>query len=204
MRAASIAAVACLLLVAARASADVDAGAMCRAVASKAETAMRIVKNIRDTIALFDRLDFSTRRSLVDSRALLEATPDDAAALRCAHGVLTGEALREAEDLETRVPAWAASTSARLAREEKARADVVLPICEAQWGAEAAQQTIARERANPSGVVDLRVLHDAGQALQNYRAQLAALRPLYRKARGREFRSWQDEPACVEEASEQQ
>lgn len=109
-----------------------------------------------------------------------------------------------------------ATSSERIAKEQACRHDpkcigerkivrnIVIPLCDAHWGLEIAEQTIKVERANPSGVVDLQVLHDAGDAVTTYRSQIAALNPLYTAARHHAFTRWQDEKACVVEAQARQ
>ena len=81
------------------------------------------------------------------------------------------------------------------------RAEVVLPLCRAVWGRDQSRATIDHERANPSGVVNLKVLRDAGNDLQMFRAQIVALTPLYVAARHHGFTKWQDEGVCVAEAN---
>ena len=85
--------------------------------------------------------------------------------------------------------------------EKKFVHDVVVPLCQAMWSAKDAELMIAQEKANPAGVVDLAELHRQGNGLRFYRQQIAALKPLYRKARGHDLGKWEDEPACVQEAS---
>ena len=89
--------------------------------------------------------------------------------------------------------AFLTSTTSRLEKLEKAVADeescrssepcldvrAADPTCKAMHAREywldvraAAQQTIARERTNPSGVVDLQALHQAGEQVQTANAAL--------------------------------
>lgn len=53
------------------------------------------------------------------------------------------------------------------------------PICDALSDKRAAQQGIAEERRNPSGVVDLRALHDLGERIQDDDATIADLERKY-------------------------
>jgi hypothetical protein len=55
---------------------------------------------------------------------------------------------------------------------------------------------IAREKANPGGAVDLRLLHDQGRRVQDDEAAIARLKPQYRRARGKDFTEKQCAPAA--------
>ena len=77
----------------------------------------------------------------------------------------------------------------------------VLPLCQAMWGAENAQLTIAQERSTRAGVARLTELHNQEDALRYYRRQIADLQVSYRKTRGHNLGNWQSAPACVHEAA---
>jgi hypothetical protein len=80
---------------------------------------------------------------------------------------------------------------------KKAEADffaaVVSPMCEADKIRELAAADIARERANPSGVVDLNYLHQAGEQMQTAQQQLKELSPAYVKFRRHAWPGWKAE-----------
>lgn len=159
-----------------------------------------IWKGIVGQYALYARVDWRTRRQLDNWIRGVEELRQAAGWLTCDHPAFSPKELADAQAAEAKAPRWCAAMAARLASEQRLRTEVVQPLCEAVWGADAAARTIAQERNNPAGVVDLQVLHDAGAALQHYRAEIARLRPLYRNARGQDFVRWQDEGACVQEA----
>jgi hypothetical protein len=108
------------------------------------------------------------------------------------------------QELDAKAKEAIAIMDLAISAEERIRTSVVLPLCEATWGAEQAQAVIEQERKNPSGVVDLQVLHDAGLALQHWRTVIAALKPQYRTLRGTPFTTWQSEAGCVAESQEPQ
>jgi len=60
-------------------------------------------------------------------------------------------------------------------------------ICELIEAIKEDQEIIQRERSNPSGVVDLRVLHVSGEALQGERREIQEKRAAFRKAYKRDF-----------------
>ena len=88
---------------------------------------------------------------------------------------------------------WATSTDAAIDREIQCRAtpqcladraklrldQATAPICNLLQQRASAVQDIALENSNPSGVRDLRVLHDAGETMQAVDAQLPALKSRY-------------------------
>lgn len=198
-------------LVSATALADPDAGAP---TASPEEIAQRIcarspthelAMTVESNVVGFMKVAVSDplqgKQTLDMFRAIPAYVRSDVTALKCEESVLSPKELREAQALETRAAKWADDEDKVLAAEDAARAGVVVPLCEAVWGRDAAQATIDHERANPSGVVDLQTLHGAGESLQYYRAQIAALAPLYVAARHHAFTTWQAEGACVAEAN---
>ncbi len=104
------------------------------------------------------------------------------------------------EVIEAELPGlrtWVAAQSKRIASEEAFRASVALPMCQAVWGIESSRAIIAQEKANPSGVVNLEILHDAGMAMQYHTATISALRPRYAAFRRHAFTGWKSEGVCV-------
>lgn len=119
-----------------------------------------------------------------------------AAKTRCAYSLFTND--RPAADaFVARAEKWVLAADARLTAEDIARADVIVPICEAKWSYDNAMLDIAREKANPSGVRDLRAMHAAGSAAQAAQQQMDALKPRYLAHRKRPFTNWRSEGACV-------
>lgn len=79
------------------------------------------------------------------------------------------------------------------AAEKEFVSTVVGPMCDADQTRESASATIANERANPSGVVDLDALHTAGEQLQGAKITLKNLAPVYAKARHHPWNGWRTE-----------
>lgn len=178
-----------------------DAG-VCK-LAPNRETALKLEK-VTDEILRAMAGDLSKKRSLVTLRSIPGEVRASVPILQCHEPSLSSKEQQEAHALEAHWLKWADDEDAMLASEQKARTDVILPLCEAVWGALNAQAAIDHEKSNPSGVVDLRALHDAGESLRYYRDLVAKYRPLYRAARHHDFTRWQDEGACVEDAEASQ
>jgi hypothetical protein len=85
-----------------------------------------------------------------------------------------------------------AARAARKAAEEFFTS-VAAPMCEADKAREAAEAGIAKERANPSGVVDLNVLHSLGAEVQDAKEQIKSLAPAYVKFRHHAWTGWRSE-----------
>jgi hypothetical protein len=81
--------------------------------------------------------------------------------------------------------------------EAKFVGEVALPLCKATINVQQAQADIAREKANPAGVVDLSELHDLGERVQENQDWIKRLSPSYAATRHHAFRGWRSEPACV-------
>jgi hypothetical protein len=81
--------------------------------------------------------------------------------------------------------------------EKKFVQEVLGPLCGASVDLERNRAIIVREKANPSGVVDLSVLHDAGEAIQNEQERIRSLMPAYAATRHHPFGGWRSEPACA-------
>ena len=77
--------------------------------------------------------------------------------------------------------------------EEKFFAETVAPLCETDKEREQALADIAHERANPSGVVSLSALHEAGARVQDAQDRIRTLSPAYTAVRKHAFRGWRTE-----------
>lgn len=73
------------------------------------------------------------------------------------------------------------------------REDVVKVMCSHERTIALAKADIERERSNPSGVVDLEVLHDDGDTIQREQDALDALRPKYVAVR---HHAWDPKVEC--------
>ncbi len=120
-----------------------------------------------------------------------------AAKTRCAYPQFSDKDRAIAEAFVVRAEKWADAADARLAAEDSARTNVIVPICQATWMLDQAKADIAHERANPSGVHDLRRLHSAGEVAQHAQESINALKPQYLAHRKHPFARWQSEGACV-------
>jgi len=170
----------------------------------KADRPAKARKLVADTVRDAAKFDLRSERTLDEMQTLPGIVREGVEILRCDEPTVSEKDLAADRALEAKALAAADAFEKKLAAEQTARSTVVLPLCEAIWGAQNAELMIKQERSNPAGVVDLAELHRQGEALQYYRQQLAALRPAYRAARGRELAKWEDEAACVEEASKAQ
>lgn len=121
--------------------------------------------------------------------------------LRCDEPGMVGKELADMRAFAARASVWADRQEARVAAEETGRSTVVVPLCEAVWGVENAKADIAREKANPSGIVDLAALHSAGNAVQYWQSVVDGLKPKYLAFRHHAFASWRNEGACVAAAA---
>jgi hypothetical protein len=125
-------------------------------------------------IARIEFLDWS-KKALADMKALKSL--DEAAAADPIHRVIARtheiEALIEADKI---CRTSQACLDLRWAKKTEAIA------CTTIASRKLAAQQMALEKANPSGVVDLRRLHDLGQAIQDMDAQLVTLRANYKAA----------------------
>lgn len=117
--------------------------------------------------------------------------------MRCAYSLFASKELATAEAFVARAEKWSVAQDARLAAEETARTNIIVPLCEATWALDSAKADMAREKANPSGVHDLRVLHSAGSAAQSAQDWIAALKPQYATYRKHAYTGWRSEGACV-------
>lgn len=107
-------------------------------------------------------------------------------------------ALAEAQGFVAKERACRADGKCMAARAAKRAAEefftsVVAPMCNADKSREAALASIAKERANPSGVVDLNVLHSLGEQVQDAQQQIKDLSPAYAKVRRHGWTGWRPE-----------
>jgi hypothetical protein len=109
--------------------------------------------------------------------------------LQCGSDAYSGLA-----QVRTDVDAWAAKVEQEVAKERACRADgecmavrASKPLCEALRDKRGHQEDLAKERANPAGVVNLTYLHDLGQAIQDADERIAQARRDYAKATKKPF-----------------
>lgn len=144
------------------------------------------------------------KKSLETTKGASQNVRGSLATLRCDEPAMVATELADLRAFTARASAWADRQDARVAAEENGRASIVVPLCEAVWGVENAKADIAREKANPSGVVDLAALHSAGNAVQHWQSIVDALKPQYLAFRHHAFANWRSEGACVGAAAEPQ
>jgi hypothetical protein len=99
-----------------------------------------------------------------------------------------------AAKLQPAIDGWMAGIEKQIADEEKCRktpkcmADrIAVPLCGTIADRRDATQQLAKEKGNPSGVVDLSVLHDLGQRIQEDNAAIADLKKQYASITHRAF-----------------
>jgi hypothetical protein len=191
----------CVLLLASAARAD-DAGAPSpRAQLADMKATLERLLEAEKRALTAERLQsrpLDTNRADVQNlRTALASVPAPELLAR----VLSPKEVDAWKALTVRAEAWADDAGKRLDAEQEQRGSVIEPLCRAHWGLDDAMARIAHEKANPSGVVGLQVLHDAGEAAQLYRQQIATLTPQYVAYRRHDYTSSQSEEACVEEAN---
>jgi hypothetical protein len=116
--------------------------------------------------AVLDRqmklISASSMQSMQDL-AIVKTGPDSARkstrVLKCDEAAMSPKEQREAQAFEARATKWADDTDVRIAAEDQARTDVIVPLCRAVWTIATMREWIAREKSNPAGVVDLEKLH---------------------------------------------
>jgi hypothetical protein len=165
------------------------------------DRALKAERLATDMMRLADALPLQGKQTLNAVKSVPGNVRHAVAIVRCDEPALDAKELRAAQALEAKAGPWADAKDAAIVAEDAARTNVVLPLCQAIWGRDQARATIDHENANPSGVVNLKGLHDAGNDLQMLRAQIAALTPQYVAARHHDFTKWEDEGVCVAEAS---
>lgn len=183
------------------ASAQEAASAACRAPSR--DHALKLRAGLDDLMKLASA-PLEGKKSLEAVKGVSQNVRSALPVLRCDEPAMAGKELAELQAFATRANAWADRQDARIAAEEAGRASIVVPLCEAVWGVENAKADIAREKANPSGIVDLAALHSAGNAVQHWQSIVDALKPQYLALRHHPFASWQNEGACVAAAAANQ
>lgn len=177
-----------------------DASSSCRA--PNRDRALKLRPVLEDLMKAASA-PFEGKKSLETVKGVSQSVRGGLAALRCDEPAMVGKDLADLRAFIARAATWADRQDARVAAEEAGRTSIVVPLCEAVWGVENANADIAREKANPSGVVDLAALHSAGNAVQHWQSIVDALKPQYLGFRHHPFASWRAEGACVA-ASESQ
>lgn len=181
-----------MVMVSFAAKADGDASARHDAVLKLEENTEQMMKIATPVVA-----NLQPKESLDTWLKVAPGVRDSVAKIQANESLLTPAEVQTAKALEARATKWADETDKTLTAEKQAREDVIVPLCEAIWIRDQAKAFIAHERANPSGVVDLRALHQAGEHIQQAEAQIAALKPPYQSFRKHAFTTWQTEGACV-------
>jgi hypothetical protein len=152
-------------------------------------------------MVLADSKPLASKSTLDQLKTIPGSVRTAVTSVRCDEAALAGKELHDAQAFEASASKWADAEDARLVAEDAARTNVILPLCQAVWGRDAAKADMAHEKANPSGVVDLQRLHDDGETIQTFQAEIDALTPQYVAARHHGFTKWQDEGVCVAEAN---
>lgn len=136
--------------------------------------------------------------------AEIQKAPDTVRALADEADVLLarlGKPALPAESVSTLVTATQAAlgtektcrSTPKCMAERKFFAEVVSPMCQADKVREIAQGDLDRERANPSGVVDLAYVHQAGEDVRANTVVIESLKPTYVKTRHHAWHGWKTE-----------
>jgi len=124
-------------------------------------------------------------RAMVDYTAWLKKSVEDGKALKAADPDGSTDAIRRLIDraaaVKVIVDADKACRTSQPCLDARWVSQTERTTCNIVISRREAAKQLALEKANPSGVVDLRRLHDLGQAIQDMDAQLAAFRVSYPK-----------------------
>lgn len=136
----------------------------------------------------------------IDRPLNLPVADDPAAALKDIEPTLaTAEGMRcydaaAADAAKQAAEAWADATRKAVAAEQACRASPICmggraaePLCEVIRDRREAVRAMATERSNPSGVVDLRNLHDLGAQIQRNDQQIVEMKAEYARVAKRAF-----------------
>lgn len=160
------------------------------------DRAVDLMKLLSDTIRLTGPLQPKPNLSVI--RTMVGDTmPRALLTIACDRPALSEKELAAAKALDARATKWLADETVLLDAEEKGREEIVVPLCQATWLVDNMRIAIAKERANPGGVVNLQLLHELGAAMQDAQATVTALRPQYQAFRHHAFGDWKTEGACV-------
>ena len=184
-----------VVLFSSSARAEDDAG-VCPTTALTRDVAIKLKANAESMMKIasgpLDRYE-----TLDTMKKVPESVRSAVVTVQCAYPVFSPKELTEARAFVVRAVKWARDDEVRLIAETKARVAIVLPLCEATWRLENAKASIAQEKANPSGVVNLRTLHLAGVDAQNSQLVINNLAPQFAAFRHHPFTSWRLEGVCV-------
>lgn len=160
-------------------------------------TRMSEARPVTDKLMLMLARSMSDAETLQSRREGIATVREVARRTRCILSLFDAKDRVTAETFTVHAEKWSAEWTAKFDAEEAARTSIIVPLCMATWEVENARANIARERANPGGVQDLHVLHDAGQIIQMSQDSIRALKPRYLAHRKHAFTTWQTEGACV-------
>jgi hypothetical protein len=170
--------------------AGTDAG--CRAVgtADNADTARKLLENVE---ARASEADWDDPRNTEDAAKELSLVRSGELAIRvlpCCYASLTPTGRRAAELLIARLRPRLEDWKTKLTTEATCRASdgcIGEWVCLAIDDKRQAQKDMARERSNPSGVVDLRVLHELGERIQSDDQEIARRKGWFQQWRQKPF-----------------
>jgi hypothetical protein len=173
---------------------------MCRRAPDR-DTWLKLAGVTEQMMAVSKSVPLPGKQDLTTVKQVIVEVRSTPALLGCHQSALSKKELHDAQAFAERATKWADTYEAQVAAEEKARAEIVLPLCRTLWMIDTARACIAHERSNPSGVVDLKRLHDCGEDMQQAQSELGPLRAQYAALRGHAFTGWQSEGVCVAEVN---
>lgn len=177
-------------------SATADPGPGCADITNPTHDGALAMEGLGEQL-MAHALDFAKRPSLDGSPTMAQSVATAAHVVRCSEGKLSTKELSAAKAFEAHAESWAASIADAESAERTFRNDVLKPLCvDTRWIANA-RACIAREKANPSGVVDLAKLHDCGDTIQQLQPVIDKLRAIYQATRRHPYTDCQSEAACT-------
>jgi hypothetical protein len=137
-------------------------------------------------------------RTLDTETGTVKTLREGVAKMQANTGKMPPDDQKLAQAYAERATHWADATMKTLTDETTGRADVVVPLCDAYTDLENLRADLAREKSNPSGVVNLAELHKIGEMIQSAQDAIKELTPKYTAFRHHAYTSWRDEGACVQ------
>jgi hypothetical protein len=137
-----------------------------------------------------------TERDLNVETGVIKSLRDGVTKMKAHLDTLTPDDQHLAQAYAARVEQWTGREETAVAAEAAGR-PIVTSLCDATNNLASLKADLARERANPSGVVNLSELNRIGSLIQVVDEQIKGLTPGYVAFRHHAFTGWQSEAVCV-------
>jgi hypothetical protein len=147
-------------------------------------------------MALTSALKLPTVRHLETVIDTVKGLRDGVVKMQAHVASMTPDDQQAAKGFAARVAKWTDTEEAAVAAEADGR-PIVTSLCDATIHLASLKADLARERANPSGVVNLSELNRIGAEMQGVEEQIKGLTPGYVAFRHHAFTGWESEAACV-------